>query len=41
MGRGTVHMIGPRSLVQLQSNLGALSVDLDAEQRALLDQANA
>lgn len=37
---GAVPMIGPRSLAQLTSNLGALSLDLSAEQLSQLDAAS-
>lgn len=38
---GAVPMIGPRSLHQLTSNLGALKVELTADQLARLDTASA
>lgn len=35
--RGAVPIIGPRSLIQLRDNLGALSLDFSAEQISRLD----
>ncbi len=41
MGRDVQPLLGPRTLGQLQSNLGALQVTLSAEQRGRLDAASA
>jgi aryl-alcohol dehydrogenase-like predicted oxidoreductase len=38
---GAIPMIGPRTLAQLKSNLGAISVDLSDESLAVLDQVSA
>ncbi len=41
MGRDVQPLLGPRTLAQLRSNLGALQVTLSAEQRRRLDAASA
>lgn len=41
MGRDVQPLLGPRTLAQLQSNLGALQITLSAEQRGRLDAASA
>ena len=41
LGRDVQPLLGPRTLAQLQSNLGALQVTLSAEQRGRLDAASA
>ncbi|WP_076505814.1 aldo/keto reductase [Pseudacidovorax sp. RU35E] len=41
LGRDVQPLLGPRTLAQLQSNLGALQITLSAEQRGRLDAASA
>ncbi|OZI58655.1 aldo/keto reductase [Bordetella genomosp. 1] len=41
LARGVIPLIGPRSMAQLQSNLGAAALTLDAAQRERLDAASA
>jgi aryl-alcohol dehydrogenase-like predicted oxidoreductase len=36
----TSPIIGPRSIIQLQDNLGAIDVKLDLEERNLMDEAS-
>lgn len=40
MGHGAIPIIGPRTLEQAQSNIGAVDVSLSSEQFARLDTAN-